>query len=419
MLTEVYEFLGRHGTVGQRASFFAVSAEGAEAVLEFSLTSFPRQLVRVLVAGDVEELTIRLKLPDDAAAQNIQIERLTSESLAESWGALDGNWDNDQFYDLNDRRTGFFRIASYASVMRSRVAPSRWASVVAVVDPVMDRLAALVEAFEASGVQMPFDQTPVHLRGLNHPLVLQKPRATSHAVANLPTRSQLEVALPQLAFLATRSTLGGLFARLAHDWAIFVHLWRTPELVRRDDDQYLPEEMVSPPDAFVEGLTHAALAFRDQLDAVAPIVAKGRQKATLERLIEFTELPFWKHRWFLYELWTLVRVLRVGATAGDVKLEGLTEARPGVIEWVLPGGSARSPVARVIKQKRSVSIWTQLKSQHPNTGAGLEPDLRIRADRALESDLFLIENKDRLALASGTFAEIVKRYVTGTEARGA
>ena len=44
MLTEVYEFLGRHATVGRRASTFHVSTAGAEAVLDFSLATFPRQL---------------------------------------------------------------------------------------------------------------------------------------------------------------------------------------------------------------------------------------------------------------------------------------------------------------------------------------------------------------------------------------
>ena len=116
----------------------------------------------------------------------------------------------------------------------------------------------------------------------------------------------------------------------------------------------------------------------------------------------------------LYELWTLVRVLRVAATVGDVGLEGLTETRPGVTEWLLPGGAAPSPVARVVKQSRSASVWTQLKSQHPATGAGLEPDLRIRSDDPDKSDIFLLENKDRLSLGGGEISEIVERNVSTT-----
>ena len=117
------------------------------------------------------------------------------------------------------------------------------------------------------------------------------------------------------------------------------------------------------------------------------------RQITSEQLVEFTELPFWKHRWFLYELWTLIRVLRVGGTIANIKLEGISETRPGVMEWVLPGGMAHSPVARATNGTRSVSVWTRYKSQHPRTNAGLEPDLRIRTDRPPETDLFLIENR--------------------------
>jgi hypothetical protein len=250
---------------------------------------------------------------------------------------------------------------------------------------------------------VPSDGTVVPLRGMNGPIEIRIHRTKSHAVGRLPTRAQLDTRLPQdRSVISTPITLGDHFAHLAHDWAIIVHLWNTPGLVRRDgdSDRRLPGDPLAGPAEFADALIRAASAFRRRLDAAAPVVASGRRKADLEQLIEFTELPFWKHRWFLYELWTLVRVLRVAATVGDVGLEGLTETRPGVTEWLLPGGAAHGPVARVVKQSRSASVWTQLKSQHPATGSGLEPDLRIRSDDPDKSDIVLFENKDRLSLPS-------------------
>jgi hypothetical protein len=415
MLTDVYEFLGRHATVARRASTFLVSTAGAEAALDFSLASFPRHLVRLLSAGQVEESTIELALPSNVNDPDRLATGMSEDLLAKRWQAVDSHWDNDFYDSSNEQRDGFFRLASYATLMRTRMEPSEWAHVAALMEPIIDRLAALLDAFEASGLDTPFGREFVNLRRLNGDLNLQKHSARAHAVEKLPTGAQLDVTLSQGRFEAT---LRYSFERLSLGWAVAVHLWRTPELVRTSEDlgNELSLDVAFRPGAFAAALERAATAFCARLDDVAPIVGSAPRQATLEQLIEFTELPFWKHRWFLYELWTLIRVLRVASTVGTVTLEGVAQVQPGVMEWVLPGGMARSPVARVTSAQRSVSVWTQLKSQHPATNAGLEPDLRIRTDGLPERDLFLIENKDRLSIGAGAIAEVVQRYVTGTKA---
>jgi hypothetical protein len=99
MLTEVYEFLGRHGTVGRRASVFSVRTEGAEAALDFSLANFPRHLLRVLVAGEIDESTVEFILPDNAAVATESVDEFPLARLNEIWTGLNGNWDGDEFYD--------------------------------------------------------------------------------------------------------------------------------------------------------------------------------------------------------------------------------------------------------------------------------------------------------------------------------
>lgn len=421
MLGEVYAFLGRHATVGRRASTFRVTTAGAEAVFDFSLDAFPKHLVRLLTSGDVEQAAMALALPDAGQAavrpegrhgRDVAVPR---DPLVARWQALHSIWDND-FYDSRDDYTSFFRLASYASLMRQRLSPADWVRVQAAVEPVIDRLAALVDTFEAAGVRM---QLPSEMRRLRGDLGLQRHPARSYTALPEPAPEQLALAAPDT--YRPAQTFGDLFDELARGWAVAVHLWRTPSLVRTDDglEHELPPDTAHDPARYADVLVDAARALTTRLDDVAPIVDRTTQQLTVEQLIEFTELPFWKHRWFLYELWTLVRVLDVASTAGPVTLEGLSHPTPGVQEWVLPGGMAKAPVARISGGARSVSVWTQLKTQHPETQAGLEPDLRIQRDQAPQPDIFLIENKDRLSLTTGGLARIVARYVTGTEVRGA
>lgn len=407
MLSEVYEFLGHRATVGRRASTVQVTTAGAEAVFDFSLTAFPKHLVKLLTTGQVEQATMSLVLPDG--------EENSDHPLAHRWEAVSGRWDND-FYDTSDANnanTRFFRLVSYASLMRPRISSADWSRVESAVEPVMDRLAALLEAFTEAGIDM---DLPIGMRFLNGELELRTHTAISHTVRRL---SPAQLSTPAPSFWGPKPTWGNLLGDLSKAWAVALHLWRSPTLVRTEN--HLDDELwrYSDPVRYPEDLIRAAEALSERLNEVAPIVARRTLQLTIEQLIEFTELPFWKHRWFLYELWTLVRVLDVAASSGSITLEGLTQLRPGVLEWMLPGGNASTPVARITTGARSVSVWTQLKTQHPETRAGLEPDLRIRQDRRPQADLFLIENKDRLTVTTGTLAEIVQRYVTGTEIRGA
>lgn len=62
-------------------------------------------------------------------------------------------------------------------------------------------------------------------------------------------------------------------------------------------------------------------------------------------------------------------------------------------------------------------VWTQLKTVHPKTGKGLEPDLRITLAVEDQPDLIIIENKDRRKPGKAEMAENLERYVTGTSAR--
>ncbi len=201
-----------------------------------------------------------------------------------------------------------------------------------------------------------------------------------------------------------------------YSMAVAVHFFRN-ERVRKDDpDGWLGKRQPSlpGPEEYLARVEDLAVSYRQRLDRVAPVVEEMRETVLEERLLEFLLLPFWKHRWFLYELWTLVLALDTAGRHWRLELEGLEETAPGVIEWRLPGGTATRPVAAVGTGEKRALCWTQRKTYHPGTGEGLEPDLRITTVSPGYHDLAIIENKDRRKPPGREMEEIARRYVEGT-----
>ena len=110
--------------------------------------------------------------------------------------------------------------------------------------------------------------------------------------------------------------------------------------------------------------------------------------------------------------WTVARGLNVAKQHWPVRLKGLVAKDDGMIEWKLAGADAREAVA-TIGNDAQVEVWTQLKTYHPKTGKGLEPDLRItRGHGGKNRYQVIVENKDRRKPSKADMTEILDRYVT-------
>lgn len=416
MVEGIYEFLSSTGTtVSRRASKFLISREGAEKRFTFDLSNFPHDLFHVLIDQRYEESQVELRLPglnpDDTA---------WSGSRAQAaWRAVDPVWDSD-FYD-----GGFHLALSYAKVVLTD--PEGVAKAQRIVEPILDRLAAICEfAAGVTGAEDEYFPSTIetYLRGEHYTSTVKHTLPRTHVVTE-SSRSVLLQSVdlgwrePDLrpAAEALKSIMKG--------FAMSINVWLDPGFPRKDlhdennrhdwfTDYFGQRIDQISAQRYLEVLELHARDYTLKLDQVAPTTTIYHT-APVKRLIEFLNLPFWRQRWFLYELWTVVLVLRTAESCWPVELLGLRTDKDGIAEWHLPGASARDPIAQ-IGDDGQVECWAQHKTYHPDTNAGLEPDLRLTTRPPESRDLVVIENKDRALPGTSDMTEILTRYVGGTDA---
>jgi hypothetical protein len=420
MLKEVYAFLNRHAsTVERRATTLRVSKDGAEAALDFSLDNFPHELVRSLSEAWRERLWIELRLEEPATTV---MGEDRDQRLWHAWHRVSPNWDED-FYD-----DGFHRALSYALAVLGSRGTAAWTELEGIVGETLSRLAAIT--------RYGFEQGWFELRSFSLSVLTRR----SEGFVQGPT---LE---PQLVGSGSRVSPWNLgdsqakstprdgpdrnkdlrlpegFHWLLYGLAISLHLHHHAHVERTDDRGWIerrlgkPQEEVTPRE-YLDLMRELEAAYRVCLDEVAPVVGREGYRALEEQLREFLLLPFWKHRWFLYELWTLVEVLKLAEAVGSVELLAVRPGEEGHLEWALPGGKAGEPVARIVTAERTLLVWTQRLTFHPGTGEQLEPDLRVSLAEPDFRDVLVIENKDRRKPSGPEMAEIAERYLTGTGAK--
>lgn len=409
MLKDIYTFLNQAEAITRRrASIFRVSSANATAKLEFSLDNFPRELIATLTQTEIRRAVVELRFPGMHAQDSEGLIDWHQIEAHDAWNAISPRWDND-FYD-----DGFHRALSYAHSILPQGDEAAWSRLREIAEPLLDRLAAIVAC--ANSIQT-LEINDANFSGWAEPSHFRPTRSDSHF-----HRVLCEAAHPTLQ-LATRTQYMNEKHRSVLDelrWHLYsmviaIHLFRNERLRREDRDGWLQKRLDLPaPEAYIDLITDLASSYRQKLDHVAPIVEESRETVLEERLLEFLLLPFWKNRWFLYELWTLVLVLGSVSRCWALELEGLEEVEPAIVEWRLPGGTATAPVAIIGTGKQQVFCWTQRKTYHPGTGEGMEPDLRLTTALPSFHDLLIVENKDRRKPSGREMAEIARRYVEGT-----
>ena len=423
MLKEVYELLSRFGTTAERrAAIFRVSGEGARATFDFDLEAFSKDVMRWIgeVASVVSVFELRFAKGEDSA------EPITwsNSSTKKMWDAISPFWDGD-FYD-----DGFHRAASYAGTIFPRATPAVKARIQTLMEPIIDRLRALTAAIAWSELgieQRMINQVSVsYINDRSETLqLLRYPEVNSRldrnqAIAFLSRDLSEDDSLGAAVLSGPIDTIiWHKLDRSVLSMAITINMW-VKLIPRSDHRNWLESKLWKPLDkitgedylAFLEPL---AENYQQSLDSVMSLVEQEPTVRLQEALIEFFRLPFWRDRWFLYELWTLCRVLTIAGSKWPMSLQGI-ERRDDTIEWKLPGGLAKLPVAR-IGANGEIECWTQRKTVHPVTKAGLEPDLRITRSTEEHPDVYILENKDRRKPRKSDMAEIVERYVTGSAAR--
>jgi hypothetical protein len=151
----------------------------------------------------------------------------------------------------------------------------------------------------------------------------------------------------------------------------------------------------------------------------------------IEIFREFLNLPLWRHRELLYEIWVLCATLDAAEQAGWItRLNGLSRHND---EWVLSVGRSQTPIAKLANAAdpgATLEVWRE-----PARQAGprdLTPDVTVSTPAPYQRDLLVVEAKDRVKMPSGlrfrvggsgdppggrTALGVAQRYATGLHPR--
>lgn len=190
---------------------------------------------------------------------------------------------------------------------------------------------------------------------------------------------------------------------------------RTLDLEPRAVDQ--PAKPVTGPDPEKDD-TYAFLA---SYDLVFPQTPTTQQ--VYDEIVDRVLLPFWRHRWRLVEVWSIVWLIHVLPESHRPAMILQPRAdRANAYAWNLKGGDASRPVAEIELPSRTLEVYFQLKSALTLADAltfrqrNIEPDIRLRERRESgEIDLVILELKDRF-LAGGSGEKRVARMYATTRA---
>lgn len=126
----------------------------------------------------------------------------------------------------------------------------------------------------------------------------------------------------------------------------------------------------------------------------------------IESIREFLNLPLWKARDLLYEIWVLCATLTACEESGwDVELRELE----GTV-WTLAVGATERPVALLARGDRpefGLEVWREPR-RGDHEGGVLTPDVTIATSGPLARDLVVVEAKDRMKMSLGSVVGTIR-----------
>ncbi|GAA0986198.1 hypothetical protein GCM10009555_063110 [Acrocarpospora macrocephala] len=153
--------------------------------------------------------------------------------------------------------------------------------------------------------------------------------------------------------------------------------------------------------AWLADLTeHCGTAASWLADRVLPPQSTVSARETVEILEDFLNLPMWRQRSLIYEIWVLCATLEACERAGwETSLLGLKET--GKV-WELPAHGADRPVALLSREAPEERIFLEVwREPRRATASGeLTPDVTVSTPRPYVRDLVVVEAKDRVRMTA-------------------
>jgi hypothetical protein len=187
--------------------------------------------------------------------------------------------------------------------------------------------------------------------------------------------------------------------------ASFIAMWRLKMWAQRSREQ-IEAQILRSPAALANWLDWlktscdeavAWLGGKDVFDVTRSVDVNEMR----ELIEEFLNLPLWKKRDLLYEVWTLCATLEACEQAGwRTELRGLTETDG---KWVLQIKPTHDPVATLryrADSAVSLDVWREPK-RISRSGGELTPDVTVSTPSPYRRDLLIVEAKDKQKMPLG------------------
>ncbi|MGN7198572.1 hypothetical protein [Arthrobacter sp. SAFR-044] len=186
--------------------------------------------------------------------------------------------------------------------------------------------------------------------------------------------------------------------------AAFVAMWRLGLWAEREQENPANTRRFSDPMIMTGWLSWVASACTEATawleDEILQVTTTATVNERVDVLKEFLNLPLWRQRNLLYEVWVLCVTLDACEVAGwTVELTGLTEVEGA---WVISVGPTATPTARLrlsADEEISLDVWREPSRE--TSDATLTPDLAVSTVGPYCRDLLVVEAKDRVKMGVG------------------
>lgn len=322
--------------------------------------------------------------------RRVTIGRIDHKAIADLVG-----WDNGEFYGLWPLQRGNLRLLD-AVLRTDALGPARLAAeaFVATVQSLLDAHIANLTALNGDDVHTLFvnlDANAEH--SARRELVLFR----AESVLGATTYQGSVAELDQPTFLGL-DRAGGVFMRPVKDLlygsamsglAQFLAMWRSGMRPARGEPR-APEEVGRACEEATAWLRDAVLVPTGSMDA----------EELIERFEEFLNLPLWRGRELVYEVWILCATLQTCRDLGwntDLRTLASTDD-----EWVLDTKPTAEPVASLRHRRDetiALEVWREPRRQTAHRE--VTPDVAIATPGEHPRDLVVVEAKDRYGMRVG------------------
>lgn len=175
-------------------------------------------------------------------------------------------------------------------------------------------------------------------------------------------------------------------------------LWKAS--IQREPSNSELSTLIHAPDGLSAWLANLETALRGASEWLASEV--WTPTGTLDRMDvvevfdDYLQLPLWRYRWLIYEIWLIALTLEATNRAGWQARLILANENGSAKTWVLPKAQASAPCATInIPGQSGADLHLWYQGRWKRAGVDMMPDVALTTIVAPVRDIIVVEGKDR------------------------